>query len=143
MVATNIEKYFKDSLVRRVEQMQELKQKIALQQATNTRRERAKRALIEKHKQSRSSQRLVETYKRSVETIRAQKEAARSANLRAAGATERHVVSKEDLNAAEKRRVLESFVENDEALGLLLDFISNKHLQKPGDSPAAATGASG
>lgn len=52
-------------------------------------------------------------------------------------------MSKEDLNAAEKRRVLESFVENDEALGLLLDFISNKHLQKPGDSPAAATGASG
>jgi len=57
--------------------MQELKQKIALQQATNARRERAKRALIEKHKQSRSSQRLVDTYKRSVETIRAQKEAAR------------------------------------------------------------------
>lgn len=57
--------------------MQELKQKIALQQATNARRERAKKALVEKHKQSRSSQRLVDTYKRSVETIRAQKEAAR------------------------------------------------------------------
>ena len=123
--------------------MQELKQKIALQQATNARRERAKRVLIEKHKQSRSSQRLVETFKRSVETIRTQKEVARQANLKAPGAAERHVVSKEDLNAAEKRRVLESFVENDEALGLLLDFISNKHLQKPGESPAAATGASG
>ena len=85
----------------------------------------------------------METFKRSVETIRAQKEAARSANLKAAGATERHLVSKEDLNAAEKRRVLESFVENDEALGLLLDFISNKHLQKPGEPPAAGTGTSG
>lgn len=42
------------------------------------------------------------------------------------------MVYKEDLNGADKRKILESFVENDDALGLLLDFISNKHLKKPG-----------
>lgn len=50
----------------------------------------------------------------------------------------RAVVSKEDLNAAEKRRILEAFVENDDALGLLLDFISNKHLKRPGEPPSSA-----
>jgi len=38
------------------------------------------------------------------------------------------MVSKEDLNGADKRRILENFVENDNALSLLLDFISSKHL---------------
>ena len=42
------------------------------------------------------------------------------------------MTSKEDLTGAEKRRILETFVENDDALGLLLDFISNKHLNKSG-----------
>jgi hypothetical protein len=42
------------------------------------------------------------------------------------------LTSKEDLTGAEKRRILETFVENDDALGLLLDFISNKHLNKQG-----------
>ena len=37
-------------------------------------------------------------------------------------------VSKEELNGAERRKILENFIENDEALSLLLDFISNKHL---------------
>ena len=37
-------------------------------------------------------------------------------------------VTKEDLNGADKRRVLENFVENDEALSLLLDFISSKYM---------------
>ena len=37
-------------------------------------------------------------------------------------------VSKEDLNGYDKRNILENFVENDNALSLLLDFISSKHL---------------
>lgn len=41
-------------------------------------------------------------------------------------------VSKEDLTPIEKRKVLENFVENDDALGLLLDFISNKHMNNDG-----------
>lgn len=41
-------------------------------------------------------------------------------------------VSKEDLTPIEKRKVLENFVENDDALGLLLDFISNKHMSGDG-----------
>lgn len=53
------------------------------------------------------------------------------------------MVSKEDLNAAEKRRVLEAFVENDDALGLLLDFISNKHLKKPGEPLGTGAAVSG
>lgn len=36
------------------------------------------------------------------------------------------------MNAMDKRRILESFVENDNALSLLLDFISSKHVEKPG-----------
>ncbi len=46
-----------------------------------------------------------------------------------------YLTSKEDLTGAEKRRILETFVENDDALGLLLDFISNKHLNKQGPFP--------
>ena len=110
---------------------------------TNARKEKAKKALLEKHKQSRSSQKLVQTFKRSVEAIRAQKEETRRANQRSADGAGRQVVSKEDLNAAEKRRVLEAFVENDDALGLLLDFISNKHLKKPGEPATAVAGATG
>jgi hypothetical protein len=41
------------------------------------------------------------------------------------------VVTKDDLNGQEKRKVLEYFVENDDALGLLLDFISSKHMGNP------------
>ena len=37
--------------------------------------------------------------------------------------------SKEDMNHFDKRKVLESFVENDAALSLLLDFISSKHMK--------------
>ena len=44
-------------------------------------------------------------------------------------------ISRDNLNAIEKRKVLETFVENDDALGLLLDFISSKHMQS-----SAATG---
>lgn len=142
-MATNIEKYFKDSLIRRFDQIQELKQQIAREQVINAKKEKAKKALLEKHKQSKSSQKLVQTFKRSVEAIRSQKEETRRANFKQTDGVPRPVVSKEDLNAAEKRRVLEAFVENDDALGLLLDFISNKHLKKPGEPPAAAAGASG
>ena len=70
-----------------------------------------------------------------MESIRSQKEETRRANIRSTGGGAKLTVSKEDLNAAEKRRVLEAFVENDDALGLLLDFISNKHLKKPGETP--------
>jgi|TARA_B110000285_G_C15074052_1_gene589665 hypothetical protein len=45
-------------------------------------------------------------------------------------------VTKDDFNPLEKRKVLEAFVENDDALGLLLDFISSKHMH-----PSAATGS--
>ena len=38
------------------------------------------------------------------------------------------MVRRDDLNGQEKRKVLEYFVENDDALGLLLDFISSKHM---------------
>jgi hypothetical protein len=41
-------------------------------------------------------------------------------------------LSKEQMNAMDKRRVLETFVEHDNALSLLLDFISTKHMAKPG-----------
>jgi hypothetical protein len=36
--------------------------------------------------------------------------------------------NKENLNGIEKRKILETFVENDDALGLLLDFISSRHV---------------
>ncbi len=39
------------------------------------------------------------------------------------------------MNGQDKRKILESFVENDAALSLLLDFISSKHLNKPGYQP--------
>ena len=39
----------------------------------------------------------------------------------------------EDMNSFDKRRILEAFVENDDVLGLLLDFISNRHVQPNGE----------
>ena len=41
-------------------------------------------------------------------------------------------VSRSDLKNIEKRKILESFVENDEALGQLLDFISSHYIQPNG-----------
>lgn len=46
-------------------------------------------------------------------------------------------VNRDDLNSLEKRKVLEAFVENDDALGLLLDFISSKHIH-PNVAPGGA-----
>lgn len=43
-------------------------------------------------------------------------------------------VKKQDLNGMEKRKILETFVENDDALGLLLDFISTRHVQNQGQA---------
>lgn len=40
-------------------------------------------------------------------------------------------VSRAHLNNADRKRILERFVENDEALGQLLDFISNHYINKP------------
>ena len=39
-----------------------------------------------------------------------------------------------DMNGFDKRRILETFVENDDVLGLLLDFISNRNVQPASDS---------
>ena len=78
---------------------------------------------------------LVQTFKSCVEGVREEKEAARRLNMQKANLR----VSKEDLNGADKRRILENFVENDNALSLLLDFISSKHLQNPGSSQGQAS----
>jgi len=67
---------------------------------------------------------LVQTFKSCVEGVREEKEAIRRVNMQKPNL----MVSKEDLNGADKRRILENFVENDNALSLLLDFISSKHL---------------
>lgn len=67
---------------------------------------------------------LVHTFKSCVEGVREEKEAARRLNMQKSNL----ILSKEDLNGADKRRILENFVENDNALSLLLDFISSKHL---------------
>lgn len=37
-------------------------------------------------------------------------------------------VHESDLVNVDKKRILENFVENDDALGLLLDFISNQYV---------------
>ena len=51
--------------------------------------------------------------------------------------------SKEDMNHGDKRKVLESFVENDAALSLLLDFISSKHMKSKSEfGPMLADGVS-
>ena len=42
-------------------------------------------------------------------------------------------VGRAQLNDGDRRKILENFVENDEALGQLLDFISSHYIQaKPG-----------
>lgn len=52
------------------------------------------------------------------------------------------VVRRDDLNGQEKRKVLEYFVENDDALGLLLDFISSKHMGNGSKRTLAASNMS-
>lgn len=56
--------------------------------------------------------------------MRQEKEISRRVNMQ----SNRITVNKEDLNGSDKRKILENFVENDNALSLLLDFISSKHL---------------
>ena len=45
---------------------------------------------------------------------------------------QRIITTKEHLNSSDKRRVLEAFVENDIALSLLLDFISQQSVPRQG-----------
>ena len=68
-VADNVEKHFKDSLIRRFDQIQELKQKIAAQQIKNAKKRRVKDALVEKHEQTKQGNKLVQNFKRCVDQI--------------------------------------------------------------------------
>jgi len=73
---------------------------------------------------------LVDTFKQSIEKVRQTKDQTRRLNMTSFG-TAPGSFSKEQMNQQDKRKVLEHFVENDNALSLLLDFISSKHLQRP------------
>jgi len=84
--------------------------------------------LIDKYQQTQESRVLVDSFKQSIEKVRIDKETIKNANMGV-----NVPFSKEDMNAQEKRKVLENFVENDNALSLLLDFISNKHMTKSGN----------
>ena len=141
VVADNVEAHFKENLIRRFDQIQEMKMKIEEQRLKNLKRERVKRFLQIKHQQTEQSHKLVSILKDCIEYVRTRKQDAVQENYEKLGLKKQVRVSKEDLNGAEKRRVLEAFVENDEALGLLLDFISSKHLQGTPGAFSAATAA--
>lgn len=80
-------------------------------------------------RQTKESIKLVETFKKCVEQIKNEKQQNRNINIPAPEkGIYRPSVGVDDLNSHEKRKVLEAFVENDDALGLLLDFISSKHM---------------
>lgn len=131
-VAENVETHFKDNLIRRFDQIQELKMKIAEKQMRMRQKEQAKQALVEKFHMTQESKHLVDTFNNIVESTTQNKDLTRTMNM---GPKKTKTVSKENLTGGEKRKILEQFVENDQALGLLLDFISSKHLQRPGGVP--------
>ncbi len=51
-----------------------------------------------------------------------------NANLLALGGKKNMRITEDGLNGTDKGQILEHFVENDDALSLLLDFISSRHL---------------
>lgn len=82
---------------------------------------------------TKESKSLVNTFKEVVEVVRSEKDEMRKTNLNVFRQTNTvPKLSKEEMNSMDKKRVLELFVEHDNALSLLLDFISTKHLNKPG-----------
>lgn len=129
VVSNNVENYFKQNLIRRFDQIQDLKQRIAEQQLKNFKKDKMKAQLTEKFFPTEQSQHLIQTFKACLDREIQVKHHNRLDNLRADG---RIITTKENLNSIDKRRVLEAFVENDIALSLLLDFISQQQVPKPG-----------
>lgn len=97
------------------------------------RREKAKnelkRSLIQeqktKNEQRLLSKTLVSNFKNCIDTVLGQKEK----RVQAANPDKLVHLGRANLNDNDRKKVLEMFVENDDALGQLLDFISNHYIQ--------------
>lgn len=67
-------------------------------------------------------------FKQSIEKVLAEKEQ----RMHATNGLDSVSLNRLSLNDNDRKRVLEKFVESDEALGQLLDFISNQYIEKAG-----------
>ncbi len=103
-------------------QIQYLREQIKAQQ----RKTAAKRSDIREKKQKVDqrmlSKTLVTAFKQCADNVVAEKQ------QRIQEATNDRTAKVKDLNRNDKKRILENFVENDDALGQLLDFISNQYM---------------
>lgn len=134
-VSSEVETFFKDNLIRRFDQIQLLKMKIAQQEISNHNRDRIRKEINDKLIMTKQSKVLVDTFRSCMEQVRQEKDTVRKQNMQVFRQLNPiSTLSKEDLNSMDQKRVLEMFVENDAALSLLLDFISTRHLDGQGFS---------
>lgn len=109
--------------MRKYKQQQKLKQELMQIQQKNEQRRLVLQEQKQKVDQRQLSKILVNAFKASVDQVMQEKQN----NSKGGGArSETHIGHGSNTSQVDKRRILETFVENDEALGQLLDFISTK-----------------
>jgi len=123
-----VEGYFKENLLKRYNLIRYLKAEIKREKKKNE----MKRKLLEEQKskteQRQLSKTLVKSFKSCIDQVLYERQATMAFNVKA-GHPSQPKLSRHCLKEIEKRKVLENFVENDEALGQLLDFISSHYIQ--------------
>lgn len=122
-----VEYYFKENLLKRYNLIRYLKAEIRREKAKNA----MKRKLIEDQKskteQRQLSKNLVNSFRDCIDSVLHERE--KNINNARKPAQPPVKLNRSSLKEIEKRKILENFVENDEALGQLLDFISSHYIQ--------------
>lgn len=121
-----VEAYFKENLLKRYNLIRYLKAEIRREKAKNQLRRKFVETQKGKTEQRQLSKNLVSSFKDCIDQVLAEKDA-RMAAASKDGKFQR--ATRSELKDVERRKILENFVENDEALGQLLDFISSHYIQ--------------
>lgn len=132
-----VENFFQENLLKRYNLIRYLKAEIRREKQKNE----FKRKLIEDQKskteQRQLSKNLVTSFRDCIDQVLVERDRNTTYNTYKPGANPLPKAARSNLKEIEKRKILENFVENDEALGQLLDFISSHYIQSSGDPNAA------
>ncbi|CDW88794.1 UNKNOWN [Stylonychia lemnae] len=124
-----VEQLFKDNAQRREDMIQNLRDKLERQKQINQMKEIQVRQQKQLVSQKKESEILVKTFKNCIEAVILDKKDRLNLNN----------LTKEDLYSSDKKRTLELFVENDNTLSHLLEFISGKLIDQDHSAPQSET----
>ena len=119
-----VETFFQENLLKRYNLIRYLKAEIRQEKAKNAMKRKVLGEQKARTEQRNLSKTLVNNFKECIDQVVREKEVRVNENNKG-----KYIrVSRSDLKNIEKRKILENFVENDEALGQLLDFISSHYI---------------